>query len=65
MQMPFAKPHPRHSVRSNPDIRYPRATPPAYYSPGQMPSAYGMPLGIQVVGRTIVIFELGGAFLSG
>jgi hypothetical protein len=42
-------------------IKHPRAATQNYYSPGQMPAAYGMPIGIDVTPQTIVIFELGGA----
>jgi kumamolisin len=51
-------------VRRKTNIRYPRAAV-GGYAPGQMPQAYGMPVGVEVVPRTIVILELGGAYYPG
>jgi kumamolisin len=47
-----------------PGIKYPRAAV-GGYAPGQMPVAYGMPVGLAVVPRTVVILELGGAYYPG
>jgi kumamolisin len=58
MNTPFAKPH---FLLRNPNIKRPHAASQSY-APGQLPAAYNMPTGMAVIGQTIVIGELGGAF---